>query len=136
MTFRPPRSAAIAVLALTLGLLFPFARNVRAQDHVATPADLQQQIQNLAHDREQNLATVQKFLSQERVKKVLKTARMDPQKVQKALPSLSDEELARLASQADKAQQDIAAGALTNQQITYIIIAMATALIVILAFVA
>ncbi|PYU89832.1 MAG: hypothetical protein DMG25_18250, partial [Acidobacteria bacterium] len=97
---------------------------------------LQQQIQNAAHAREQNLAKVQRFFSEERVKKVLKTTRVDPQKVQKAIPSLSDEELARLASQTDKIQRDIAAGALTNTQITYIIIALATALLVTLIFVA
>jgi len=44
--------------------------------------------------------------------------------------------LARLASQTDKVQRDIAAGALTNTQITYIIIALATALLVTLIFVA
>ena len=99
-------------------------------------ADLQQQIQNTAHARERNLAKVQKFFSEECVKKALKTTRMDPQKIQKAIPSLSDEELARLASQTDKVQRDIAAGALTNTQITYIIIALATALLVTLIFVA
>jgi len=79
---------------------------------------------------------VQEFFSEERVKKALKTTRMDPQKIQKAVPSLSDEELARLASQTDKVQRDVAAGALTNTQITYIIIALATALLVTLIFVA
>ena len=70
------------------------------------------------------------------VKKALKTTRIDPEKIQKAVPSLSDEELARLAAQTDKVQRDIAAGALNNTQITYIIIAIATALLVTLIFVA
>jgi len=49
---------------------------------------------------------------------------------------LSDEELARLAARTEKVRKDFAAGALTNQQITYIIIALATALIVVIIVVA
>ena len=79
---------------------------------------------------------IQKFFGEEAVKKALKTTRIDPEKIQKAVPSLSDEELARLAAQTDKVQRDIAAGALNNTQITYIIIAIATALLVTLIFVA
>ena len=131
-----PRSTAAALVTFTLGLLLPFAAKLQAQDHVVPATDLQQQIQNTARAREQNLAKVQKFFSEERVNKALKTARMDPQKIQKAVPSLSDEELARLALQTDKVQRDTAAGALTNTQITYIIIALATALLVTLIFVA
>ena len=132
-----PRSTAAALVTFTLGLLLlPLDAKLQAQDHVVPAADLQQQIQNTAHARERNLAKVQKFFSEECVKKALKTTRMDPQKIQKAIPSLSDEELARLASQTDKVQRDIAAGALTNTQITYIIIALATALLVTLIFVA
>ena len=47
-----------------------------------------------------------------------------------ALPLLGDEELAQLASRAERAQADFAAGALSNQEITYILIALATAVII------
>ena len=43
---------------------------------------------------------------------------------------MSDEDLARLAAQSEKLQKDVAAGALTNQQITYILIALGTAVII------
>ena len=43
-----------------------------------------------------------------------------------------DEELARLAARTDKVQRDMAAGALTNQQITYILIALGTAVLVLI----
>jgi len=43
---------------------------------------------------------------------------------------------ARLAARTEKVRKDFAAGALTNQQITYIIIALATALIVVIIVVA
>ncbi len=52
--------------------------------------------------------------------------------VQQAIPTLSDQELAQLARQTDRIQNDFAAGALSNEQLTYIIIALATAVVVIL----
>jgi len=52
------------------------------------------------------------------------------------IEDLPDEELARLAARTEKVRKDFAAGALTNQQITYIIIALATALIVVIIVVA
>ncbi len=100
-----------------------------AQDHVVSTADLQQELINAAYVRQGNVAKVQKFLSSEPAQKALKTARMDPRKIQKAVPYLSDQELARLVSQADKAQRDFAAGSLTNEQLTYIVIAIAAAVI-------
>jgi len=128
-----PRSLAHLALALIFTLLLPLA--LPAQDaHVVSPAELHQAVQSAAQTRQQNLAKVEKFFSQDAAQKALKTAKIDPSKVQKAAASLNDDELARLASQTDKVQKDISAGALTNLQITYIIIALATALIVILIF--
>jgi hypothetical protein len=134
LSFR--RRTGVPLVTFTLAALLAFCPRLRAQDHVVAPAELHQQIRNAAQLRQQNLAKLQKFFSEAPVKKVLKTARIDPEKVQKAVPSLSDEELARVASETDKIQRDIVAGALTNTQITYIIIALATALIVTLIFVA
>jgi hypothetical protein len=48
----------------------------------------------------------------------------------RAVPMLSDAELAQLSSRIDSAQTDFAAGALDNEHITYIIIALAAAVIV------
>jgi hypothetical protein len=46
--------------------------------------------------------------------------------------TLSPEELARLATKTNQIQTDFAAGALTNQQLTYIVIALGTAVLVLL----
>ena len=56
-------------------------------------------------------------------------AGVDPQRRAR---DLSDEELARLAARTDKVQRDMAAGALNNQQITYILIALGTAVLVLI----
>jgi hypothetical protein len=63
----------------------------------------------------------------------LKTGKVDYQRVQKAVVTLSPDELARLASRTNQLQRDFAAGALTNQELTYIVIALAAAVIVLIA---
>jgi hypothetical protein len=45
---------------------------------------------------------------------------------------LNDEELSRLASQCRQVESDISAGSLSNQEITYILIALATAVIIVI----
>ena len=103
-----------------------------AQNHVVSPMELQQATASAAHTRQQNIDKVEKFFSSEQAAKALKSAHLDPVQIKKAVPTLNDQELARLASRADKAQKDFAAGALTNQQITYILIALATAVLVLI----
>ncbi len=132
--WRDFQNLALAVLALTSTLLL--SPSLRAQDHVVSRADLHRAMRSATEVRQENQRKVEKFFTQERVRETLKSAKIDPARVQKAVPSLSDDELARLASQTDKVQNDMAGGALTNTQITYIIIAIATALIVTLIFVA
>ena len=103
-----------------------------AQEHVDSTADLQSELSESAATRQANLAKVRNFLSSEPARKALKSAKIDQQKVEKAVPYLSDEELARLAARTDKVQRDMAAGALNNQQITYILIALGTAVLVLI----
>ena len=70
--------------------------------------------------------------SRDLVQKTLGHQIVNASKVEKAIPLLNDEELSRLASQCRQVDSDISAGALSNQQITYILIALATAVIVII----
>jgi len=53
--------------------------------------------------------------------------------VQKAVATLSPDELARLAARTNQIQRDFAAGSLTNEQLTYIVIAIGAAVIVLIA---
>jgi hypothetical protein len=122
---------ARASLIVCAGAMLLAPSYLPAQEHVVSTADLHRELISAGEARQAGIVRVQKFLSSGPAPRVLKTARMDPQKIQKAVPYLSDQELARLVSQADKAQRDFAAGALTNEQLTYIVIAIATAVIVI-----
>ena len=114
--------------ALSAVLLLP--QTLPALEHVVSPADLRKDIRAEAEVRQQNRAKVEQFISSTPVQKALKSARIDSAKVQKAIPLLSDEELARLAAQSEKARKDFAAGSLTNEQLTYIVIALAAAVLV------
>lgn len=128
-TYRTLIASLIAVLAFAIQS--PLAAATR--NHVVSPAELQQATASAAHTRQQNIDKVEKFFSSEQSENALKSAHLDPVQIKKAVPSLSDQELARLASRAGKAQQDFAAGALNNQQITYILIAIGAAVIVLIA---
>jgi hypothetical protein len=121
----------VASLICALGFFSPSL--LAAQRHVVSPAELQQAALSAAQTRQKNLATVDRFFSSPQAQKALKSAHLDPVQIKRAVPSLSDQELAQLASKADKAQKTFAAGALTTTQITYILIALGTAVVVIIA---
>jgi hypothetical protein len=73
---------------------------------------------------------VTRILSSETGARTLRTAGMDSRKVEQALALLGDAELAALAQKARTVDSDFEGGSLTNQQITYILIALATAVII------
>lgn len=122
----------LVILVVTL----PLPQNALAQEHVVSAADLHRDILAAAQAREGNQDKVLKFFSSDQAKKALQSANLPYERVQKAVSQLSDEELARLAARTEKARKDFAAGNLTNQQITYIIIALATAVIILIIVVA
>ncbi|MBI4165591.1 MAG: hypothetical protein HY508_07650 [Acidobacteria bacterium] len=119
-------------LQFILGLLLVFQPCLRADDHIVSSADLHKELAASAQARKENLEKVQTFFASPAVRKALASARMDGGKVQRAVPSLSDDELARLAQQTDRVQQDFVAGALSNQDLTYIVIALAAAVLVLI----
>lgn len=123
----------IASASCILGFLLLAPSLVAAENHVVSRADLQQATLSVARTRQQNITQVEKFFSSKRAEKALKSAHLDPVQIKNAVPSLSNQELARLASRAEKAQKNFAAGALTNTQITYILIALGTAVVVLIA---
>ena len=112
------------------------ATQTKAPQHAVSVADLQKDIAASAATRQANEAKIQKFLSTPQARDAMKKAGVNYEVVKQAVPQLSSDELASLAARATKAQQQFDAGALTNQQLTYIIIALATAVIIIVIFTA
>ncbi|MGH9407167.1 MAG: PA2779 family protein [Terriglobia bacterium] len=119
--------ALIAASLLTTPLL-------SAADHVVSPAQLHQALTSVAAARQNNLAQVEKFFSSPSAKRALERGGLSLQQVEKAVPTLSNQQLAELSQRTRKIQSDFAAGALSNERLTYIVIALATALIIILIF--
>jgi|SRR5579864_4178980 len=124
------RQFMIVFTLLTAGVLPLLSQTPSDGDHIVSSGDLQKAVRATAQGRQGNLAKIDQFFASEPARKAFETVKLDPVKVSQAVSFLSDEELARLAAQTDKVQRDVAAGALTNQQITYILIALATAVII------
>ncbi len=72
------RQITRAIVALVLATLFFIPSDLLAQSHVVSPADLQKQVVSASQTRENNLQTVQKFLSTPTAEKAIKGARWIP----------------------------------------------------------
>lgn len=105
---------------------------VLAQDHVVPTANLNRTMMSSAAARQKNISSVEKFLSSGPVSSAVKKSGYNLKEVQQAVPSLNDQELARLARTTANIQNRFAAGALTHKQLTLIIVA-AVVVIIILA---
>lgn len=107
----------------------------RAQDkqHVVSLGDLNKDAARPAQTRQANEAAVRTLLSSDQGQKALKSAKLDYQKVDKAIGQLSDEDLSRLAERSRQAQADFAAGTLSNRDLLWIIVIALAVIILALA---
>jgi hypothetical protein len=117
------------VAALLMGILLANDA-VSAQEHVVRTAELQQTLLDAAQARSGNLARTGDFFRSGPAAKALKSCGIEPGRVVQAASALSDEELAQLSTRIDKVNKDFAGGALSNQDLTYIVIALATAVLI------
>ena len=118
------------IVAALLTCLLVSAPTVSAQDHVVSTAELRQALQMASEKRHNDIKTVREFFGTDAVKKSLNVAHMDLQKIQTAVSVLNNDELSQLAGRVQAAQKEMVAGALTNQQLTYIVIALGAAVLV------
>jgi hypothetical protein len=63
----------------------------------------------------------------------MEAAQINPERVDVAVETLSDEELARLASRADKLDKDFAAGRLSDRDLLIVILGIAALVLIIVA---
>jgi hypothetical protein len=126
------RFTALGLVALFSGV----PQQLVAQEHIVAPDAIQQQLVKAAEQRDRNVESLDQFFGSAAAQKALKGAGMSSEQVKNAVSQLNDDELAQLASKAQGAQHDFAAGSLTNQQLTYVIIALATAVIILVIVVA
>jgi hypothetical protein len=122
-----------SVAAIALAIIFTFPPNAAAETHIVNGADLQAALVSSARMREQNLAQVKGFLGSPLARKALKDAHLDPVQVTNAVATLSNGELAEIAARTQKAQNDYAAGSLSDHAVVLLVVAIAVVVIIILA---
>jgi hypothetical protein len=127
------RQSVRVVIACILLTIFSVPPSLLAQIHVVSPADMQKEVLNATQRRELNVEKVRQFLSSEMAQRALKTAHMNPEQVKTGVASLSDAELAQLASRADKVQADFVAGTLSDRDLLLIILGIAALVLIIIA---
>jgi hypothetical protein len=115
----------VCVSMLAIAPLFTVAAvPARAQDkqHVVSLNDLTKDTARPAQTRQSNEEAVRSLLSSDQAQKALKSANLNYQKVDKAVGQLSDEDLAKLAERSRQAQNDFAAGRLSDRDLLWIIV--------------
>jgi hypothetical protein len=104
-----------------------------AQSHVVSPTDLQKEAVAATQARQQNVDTLVNAFSNPKIDKALKTAQINPTQVKTAVSSLSDADLARLASRTHLAQNDFAGGRLSDRDLIIVLVAIAALILIIVA---
>ena len=123
------RSLTVFVLLASFGV----HPALPAQTHVVSPADLQKELVAGTQARQHNQVTIGAFLSSPTAQKALRAAGVDLKQVTAAVSGLNDEELARLAARADKAQTDFAAGRISDRDLLIILVGIAALILIIVA---
>lgn len=126
------RQFARMLVIFLLITLFAVPSDLLAQ-HVVSPTDLHKELVNATQTRQKNLEKATQLFSSDAARKALKSKQMDPERVRAAVSTLSDSDLAQLASRADKLQADFAAGQLNNRDLLLIIIGLAVIILIIVA---
>lgn len=117
-------------LVLTMALIFPMSL-LADSNHVVSQSDMQNQAIAASHARQQNIQKIQKFFSTDAAQQAMKSAHVDAQQVQNAVPSLSDQELNHLAQRADTAQSQFAAGHLGTRDIALVVLGIVVVILII-----
>jgi hypothetical protein len=127
-----PRRFAI-VTAMLLAIVVVIPSQLLADSHVVSQAEMQKQAVASSQVRQQKIESLSKYLSTSSAQKALKAAQINPERVKTAVASLSDEELSKLTSRADKAQADFAAGRISDRDLLLILVAIAALILIIVA---
>ena len=129
---RPLTACVLATIFTIPQSLFALAA-AQAAEHVVSSSELKKAAVEASRARQQDRETLQEFFSSEKAQRALKAAHTDPEQVKKAVASLSDEELAQLASRARTAQADFAAGNLSDRDLIIILVLIAALILIIVA---
>lgn len=127
------RSSVAVLISCILVTLLAVPPSLRAQQHAVSSTDIRKELVKTTQTRRQNRDKVKELFSSKVAQKALKRAGMDPAQVKAGISTLSDAELAQLASRADTAQHDFAAGTLSDRDLLIIIVGIAALILIIVA---
>jgi hypothetical protein len=134
MRLRGRRCVRAVAIALGLGLAAaPNRTSGQDKQHVVSLDELNKDAVRPAQSRRANEAAVRELLSSDAGQQALKSAKVDYQRVDKAIGQLSDEDLAKVADRSRQAESDFAAGGFKSTLI--IAIVLIVVLIVVLSLV-
>jgi CHASE3 domain sensor protein len=134
MRWRGQQCVRAAAIALGLGLAAaPVRTSGQDKQHVVSLDELNKDAARPAQSRQANEAAVRELLSSDAGQQALKSAKVDYQRVDKAIGQLSDEDLAKVADRSRQAESDFAAGGFKSTLI--IAIVLIVVLIVVLSLV-
>lgn len=124
-----------ALVTTALATIFAIPQSLVAQssEHLVSPTELQKAVVDASQKRQQNLDTLNQFFSSEKAQRALESAHQNPEQVKRAVASLSDDELAQLASRANKAQTDFAAGRMDDHDWMIVLVCIAALILIIVA---
>lgn len=122
---------AAAPALLIVSLSYPASLMAQSpEEHIVSSQTLQQNLETSSSTRRTNIQTVTEFMSTPTAEKAMRDAKIDPVQVRKAIPTLSDRELAELSARATDTQQKFSAGVLGTSMLTLIIVLIAIIIIV------
>jgi hypothetical protein len=92
------------------------------KQHVVSLNELRKDSARPAETRQANEAAIRQLLSSDAGQKALRSAKIDYDKVDKAVGQLSEEDAAKLADRSREVQNDFAAGSLSDRDLLIIVI--------------
>lgn len=128
-SWQPIRVLTAAALACAV----PQAVFAQTSQHVVSPLELQKAGQAATDARQQNIDTLRSFMGSAEAQQALEKAHLNPTEVQSAIAGLSDQELSQLAARANKAQNEFAAGNMSEYDLLIILVAIAVLILIIVA---
>jgi hypothetical protein len=129
--FNSFRLSMLFVFLLTL--VFATPRSAVPQDHVVAPSDIHKDVAASSSTRQKNQAQLENFVSSPQAQEALKSAHLDANRVKNAIPNLNNEEMAELSVRSEKAQEDFAAGRMSDRDLIIILLAVVALILIIVA---
>lgn len=96
-------------------------------EHIVSRSELHEMAAEITVERQKNEEQNQGLLPTELASKALTRIHLNNTRIDKALSQLNEEDLNKLATQADQAASKVSGGKLSNRRLLFIVIALATA---------